>query len=58
MKTDRIIVGGQLDVPGWHNKAKEVILAEGICTCIHAQSNNLLQKIIVDEDCTTIEPLP
>lgn len=45
----RIIIAGKLDIKGWHNKAKEVISGGGICTCIHCQSNNLLQKIIVYE---------
>lgn len=58
MRTDRIVVGGQLDIPGWHNKAKEVLETYGICTCIHAQSNNLLQKIIIYENSRTIEPVP
>jgi DNA (cytosine-5)-methyltransferase 1 len=30
---------------GWHNKACEVLNTDGITTCIHTQSNNLLQKI-------------
>ena len=30
---------------GWHKKAKEVLNPDGISTCIHTQSNNLLQKI-------------
>lgn len=54
MKTNneaRILVVGKLEIKGWHNKAKEVISGGGICTCIHCQSNNLLQKIVVyDED--------
>lgn len=38
-----------MDVPGWHNRAKEVLDTNGICTCISTQSNNLLQKVIVYE---------
>ena len=34
-----------LEIDGWHRKAKEVLNTEGIATCIHTQSNNLLQKI-------------
>lgn len=34
-----------LEREGWHNKAKEVLNTDGISTCIHTQSNNLLQKI-------------
>ncbi|MBR1884359.1 MAG: DNA (cytosine-5-)-methyltransferase [Clostridia bacterium] len=34
-----------LEREGWHNKAKEVLNPDGISTCIHTQSNNLLQKI-------------
>jgi hypothetical protein len=49
MRTDIIMRGGRLDIPGWHNHAKEVLLADGISTCISVQSNNLLQKIIVYE---------
>ena len=58
MKTDIIMRGGQLDIPGWHNHAKEVLLTEGISTCISVQSNNLLQKIIVYENEPTAQPIP
>lgn len=34
---------------GWHRKACEVLNTDGISTCIHTQSNNLLQKIKVEE---------
>lgn len=34
-----------LEREGWHKKAKEVLNPDGISTCIHTQSNNLLQKI-------------
>lgn len=45
-KTDKVIYAGHLDVKGWHHKACEVLSPDGICTCCHCQSNNLLQKII------------
>jgi DNA (cytosine-5)-methyltransferase 1 len=41
----KIITRAPLDRKGWHRKAKEVISDEGICTCIHTQCNNLLQKV-------------
>lgn len=44
-KTDKVIYDGHLDIKGWHHKACEVISPDGICTCCHCQSNNLLQKI-------------
>ena len=44
---DKIDVIGHLDIPGWHNKATEIIGVYGLCTCIHTQSNNLLQKILI-----------
>ena len=46
----RILVVGKLEIKGWHNKAKEVISGGGLCSCIHCQPNNLLQKIIEYED--------
>lgn len=49
MDDNRIIRGGWLEIPGWHNLAKEVLDADGISTCIHSQSNNLLQKVIVED---------
>lgn len=50
----KIIIAGSLNVKGWHRKANEVLDGGGISTCIHCQSNNLLQKIIenMDEDLT------
>lgn len=42
---NKIIYEEPLEREGWHNKAKEVLSPEGISTCIHTQSNNLLQKI-------------
>ena len=44
-RTDKVIYDGHLDIKGWHHKACEVISPNGICTCCHCQSNNLLQKI-------------
>lgn len=41
----RIMYEEPLKRKGWHNKACEVLNPNGICTCIHTQSNNLLQKI-------------
>jgi hypothetical protein len=38
-----------MDIPGWHRLAKEVLFTDGVCTAITAQSNNLLQKIIVKD---------
>lgn len=48
MKNDsnRIIIAGKLKIKGWHNKACEVLDTGGVSTCIHCQSNNLLQKIM------------
>ncbi len=41
----KIIYEEPLERKGWHRKACEVISADGISTCIHAQSNNLATKI-------------
>ena len=46
----RIEKAGRLDVKGWHNKACEILDIGGVSTCIHCQSNNLLQKIIIDNN--------
>lgn len=46
-KDVRIIVAGELEIKGWHKIAKMVYSTDGICSCIHCQSNNLLQKIVV-----------
>lgn len=46
---EMIIYAGHLRISGWHRKACEVISPEGISTCIHCQSNNLLQKILVED---------
>jgi len=42
---NKIIYEKPLDRKGWHNKACEVLNIDGLSTCIHTQSNNLLQKI-------------
>ena len=47
VNTNKIIYDKPLERDGWHNKAKEVLNTDGISTCIHTQSNNLLQKITV-----------
>ena len=44
-ETNKIIYEEPLLRKGWHNKACEVLNTEGITTCIHTQSNNLLQKV-------------
>lgn len=46
----KIIIVGRLNVKGWHNKACEILSTSGVSTCIHCQSNNLLQKIKIDKD--------
>lgn len=46
----KIIIVGRLNVKGWHNKACEILSISGVSTCIHCQSNNLLQKILIDKD--------
>lgn len=45
--SDKIIIAGRLNVKGWHNKACEILHTGGVSTCIHCQSNNLLQKILI-----------
>jgi len=47
--TNKIIYEEPLNKKGWHRKACEVLNPDGLSTCIHTQSNNLLQKIKVDE---------
>lgn len=47
--TNKIIYEEPLERKGWHRKACEVLNPDGISTCIHTQSNNLLQKIKVEE---------
>lgn len=37
-------------LPGWHRIARVVLNPKGICTTITAQSNNLLQKVLVKVD--------
>lgn len=46
---NKIIYEEPLERKGWHRKACEVLNTDGISTCIHTQSNNLLQKIKVEE---------
>lgn len=38
-----------MKIDGWHRVARVVLDPSGICTTIHCQSNNLLQKVIVCE---------
>lgn len=44
----RIVLIGHLRIKGWHHKACETLSPEGISTYCHCQSNNLLQKILVN----------
>lgn len=44
------IVCYYLSIPGWHRIARVVLNPKGICTTIHTQSNNLLQKVLVTVD--------
>lgn len=37
-----------MNIKGWHKKACEVLSTGGVCTCVHCQSNNLLQKIEIN----------
>lgn len=46
---NKIIYEEPLKRKGWHRKACEFLNPDGISTCIHTQSNNLLQKIKVEE---------
>lgn len=50
-KQPKIIYEKSLERKGWHHKACEVLNTNGITTCIHTQSNNLLQKIKENESC-------
>lgn len=36
-----------MEIQGWHRLATEVLDPKGVCTLIHCQSNNLLQKVMV-----------
>lgn len=47
----KIIYEKPLIHEGWHRKACEVLNVNGITTCIHTQSNNLLQKIKENSSC-------
>jgi hypothetical protein len=44
------IVCYYMSIPGWHRIARVVLNPKGICTTITAQSNNLLQKVLVKVD--------
>ena len=50
MMNGRIEIAGRLNVKGWHNKACEILNMGGVSTCIHCQSNNLLQKVLIDNN--------
>lgn len=39
-----------MKIDGWHRIARVVLNPKGICTTIHTQSNNLLQKVLVTID--------
>lgn len=39
-----------LEIKGWHHKACEILDGGGISTCCHCQSNNLLQKILIENN--------
>ena len=39
-----------LSIKNWHKVARVVLNPKGICTTIHTQSNNLLQKVLVKVD--------
>lgn len=39
---------GELDIPGWHRHAKEVVGTNGVAPCISTQSNNLKTKIMYE----------
>lgn len=45
MSEPKIIYEKPLERKGWHRKACEVLNVDGLSTCIHTQSNNLLTKI-------------
>jgi len=45
VEENKIIYDEPLQRDGWHRKACEVLNPAGITTCIHTQSNNLLQKV-------------
>lgn len=50
MKRIEKIICYYMQIPGWHRIARVVLNPDGICTTITAQSNNLLQKVLVVED--------
>ena len=39
-----------MSIDNWHRVARVVLNPKGICTTIHTQSNNLLQKVLVKVD--------
>lgn len=43
---------GELDIPGWHRHAKEVVGTNGPAPCISTQSNNLKTKILIEGELT------
>lgn len=47
---NKILYEEPLERKGWHRKACEVLNTNGISTCIHTQSNNLLQKVKVEDE--------
>ena len=53
-----IIYEKPLERKGWHRKACEVLNIKGITTCIHTQSNNLLQKIKEEKTCRIRKLIP
>ena len=48
--SNNIEISGRLSIDGWHNKACEILNTDGVSTCIHCQSNNLLQKIFLTQN--------
>ena len=41
---------GDLDIPGWHRHAKEVIGVDGNAPTISSQANNLKTKILIENE--------
>ena len=50
---NKIILEEPLVRDGWHKRNKQVINPEGISSCVVAQSNNSLQKVVVEENFIT-----
>lgn len=44
---NEINVIGRLDIPEWHDQANRIYNINGIAPTVHAQSNNLLMKVLV-----------